>query len=147
MAGLLDYILEAAPGLGPIGEQIGHRVKVQERRLKILKQGVVEIPGDARALGETFFKKQLEAFGCFVQPPSVKEERREAERGDARGPEPPSSPPRGKNRDSHGGPLLCPTPSGCPSLDVENIFARRNEWIAGEVLCTGDLVPPVLKRL
>src|SRR5260370_36513151 len=105
------------------------------------------MPGDARALGETFFKKQLKAFGCFVQPRSVKEERCEAERGDARGPEPPSAPPRGKNRDSHAGPLLCPTPSRCPSLDVENIFARRNEWIAGEVLCTGDLVPPVLKRL
>jgi hypothetical protein len=104
----------------------------------------VEIPGDARTLGQTFFKKQLQAFGCFVQPPK---ERCEPERGHARYPEPPSAPPGRKNRDSHAGPLLCPTPSGCPSLDVENIFARRNEWIAGEVLCTGDLVPRVLKRL
>src|SRR5579863_2278424 len=147
MAGLLDYILKALPGLGPIRKQICHRVKVQEHGLKSLKQGIVEIPGDARALGETFFKQQLQAFGCSVQPRSVEKERCEPERGDARYPEPPSAPPGRKNRDSHAGLLLRPTPSGCPSLDAENIFARCNKWIAGEVLCTGDLVPPVLKRL
>jgi hypothetical protein len=59
LPGLVDYTLKPVPRLWAVREQVCHRMKFQQRCLKTLKQGVVEIPSDTRPFGQPLFKKQI----------------------------------------------------------------------------------------
>ena len=60
LPGLLDHVLERLLSFGRvIRDQIGNSLKLHQHRLKALQQGVVQFPGDARSLTDTFFHAYL----------------------------------------------------------------------------------------
>jgi hypothetical protein len=100
------------------------RLEAQEQSMEALKQRIVQLAGDSRALRDAGLERHLERVLDLPHPVTVRRRQERHEHPCPQQPKPGSPPPGGRDEDRQRHALFVPDAIGVRTLHAEQVFAR-----------------------